>query len=110
MDDYRLQAFKVLKMVHQTPHEQFFTATMGRLPKKFTLIKVNEAAARRYDRESRVYSQFSQQLCREERDLLLKVRQVWKEKRQWMVATDHYLTPNWDNVVYALFRQATNCS
>ena len=111
MDDYRLQAFKVLKMVHQTPQEQFFTATMGsKIPKKFTLIKVNEAVARRHERERRAYSQLSQQLCREERHLLLKVQQVWKEKRQWMVATDHFLAPDWEDVVHALFSQATNYS
>lgn len=39
-DEYKFEAFKVLKLLHETPKEQYLTVKVGiSQPKKYTLIR-----------------------------------------------------------------------
>ena len=47
-----------------------------------------------YERDMKVGGEIGKMMAKKERKMFLKVSCVWKEKKQWLVAMDNYLSPH----------------
>jgi len=95
--DYSLDSFKILKMVHQGEKEEFDTAKMKvshNQSRKYTLVKVKDGKVKGYERDMKVGGEIGKMMAKKERKMFLKISCVWKEKKQWLVAMDNYLSPH----------------